>query len=162
MRKKAVNFIMCAGGFILVIILLYFIIQRNVSGESYTNLFGYTILEVMTGSMSGTIEIGDGVIVELTTDVENGDIVVYKKDNYLITHRLIEKNDNTLITKGDANNTQDDPINRNEIVGKVIYKIPHLNIWKKGILYGLCIVIMVVIIVRQIGKIRDKKEREKE
>ena len=59
-------------------------------------MFGYTALEVVTGSMSGTIEIGDLVIVELTKDINVGDIIVYGQDDNLITHRVIEINEENI------------------------------------------------------------------
>ena len=36
-----------------------------------------------------------------------------------------------IITKGDANNTTDNPITRSEVIGKVIKIIPNIAIWKK-------------------------------
>ena len=146
MLKKVLNIsleIIIVG---VIIILLYSIIQKNITKENYTNIFGYTFLEVLTGSMSGTIEIGDGVIVELTKDVKKGDIIVYKKDNSLITHRLIEKQNDKLITKGDANNIQDEPITNDMVVGKVIKIIPNANVWKIviiSVLLGLIIICVV-------------------
>ena len=146
MLKKVLNIsleIIIVG---VIILLLYSIIQKNITKENYTNIFGYTFLEVLTGSMSGTIEIGDGVIVELTKDVKKGDIIVYKKDNSLITHRLIEKQNDKLITKGDANNIQDEPITNDMVVGKVIKIIPNANVWKIviiSVLLGLIIICVV-------------------
>ena len=95
---------------IIVIILIYNLIQITVFGKPYMNLFGYSIFQVKTGSMSGTIEIGDIVIVKLTKEVEKNDIITYEQEQILITHRVIEKKDDNLITKGDANNAEDKPI----------------------------------------------------
>ena len=61
---------------IIVIILIYNLIQITVVGKPYMNLFGYSIFQVKTGSMSGTIEIGDIVIVKLTNEVEKNDIII--------------------------------------------------------------------------------------
>lgn len=146
MVKKVLNIILDIIIIAVIIILLYSIIQKNITKENYTNIFGYTFLEVLTGSMSGTIEIGDGVIVKLTKDVEKEDIIVYEKDNSLITHRLIEKQNDKLIAKGDANNTQDEPITQEMIVGKVIKIIPNANLWKK-IIIGVVIALIIIFIV---------------
>ena len=115
---------------VIIILSLYYLIQIKVLNKGYANIFGYTFFEVATGSMSDTIEIGDIVIVQLTKEVNEGEIIVYQKDNNFITHRLIQKEDEELITKGDANNTQDEPITLDNVIGKVVKIIPNLSIWK--------------------------------
>ena len=116
---------------IIVIILIYNLIQITVLGKPYMNLFGYSIFQVKTGSMSGTIEIGDIVIVKLTNEVEKNDIITYEQEQILITHRVIEKKDDNLITKGDANNAEDKPITKDAVIGKVVHTIKNVEIWKK-------------------------------
>ena len=116
--------------------------------------------------MSGTIEIGDGVLVKLTTDVEKEDIIVYKKNNQLITHRFIQKEGEYLITKGDANNVQDEPITQYMVIGKVIGIIPNINMWKKILLGMVFILVILYCIVKQIFNKKNKddkllKERKK-
>lgn len=116
---------------IIVIILIYNLIQITVLGKPYMNLFGYSLFQVKTGSMSGTIEVGDIVIVKLTKQVEKEDIITYEQEQMLITHRVIEKQGNNLITKGDANNAEDKPITTDKVIGKVEYTIKNVEIWKK-------------------------------
>ena len=64
---------------------------------------------------------GFGILYEV------GNVVTYKKNGYHVTHRIIEKNGNKVITKGDANNTPDEEITIDDIVGKVIYNGGILN-----------------------------------
>ena len=116
---------------IIIIVLIYNLIQITVLGKTYMNLFGYSIFQVKTGSMSGTIEVGDIVIVKLTKDVEKEDIITYEQEKILITHRIIEKQGNDLITKGDANNAEDKPITTDNVIGKVVYTVKNVEIWKK-------------------------------
>ena len=71
--------------------------------------------------MYPTIKVGDVVIVELTNQVEQDEIIVYKEEKSIITHRLIGKNDDKLITRGDANNSEDKPISENFS--------PYSNLW---------------------------------
>ena len=47
--------------------------------------------------------------------------ITYTKEDYYVTHRIVEKNGNKVITKGDANNVADEEISVSNIVGKVIY-----------------------------------------
>lgn len=115
---------------IIVIILIYNLIQITLLGKPYMNLFGYSLFQVQTGSMSGTIEIGDIVVVKLTKDVEINDIITYEQDKMLITHRVIDKQGQSLTTKGDANNAKDEPIENEKVIGKVAYTIKNVEIWK--------------------------------
>ena len=120
--------------FILVIIAIIAIwtsIQLNVQNKEYVNILGYSIFSTETGSMSPTIEKGDIVIVKIGEPIKEQDIVTYKKENAIITHRIIKIDEETIITKGDNNNTQDEEITQENIIGKVVYIINNVEIWKK-------------------------------
>ena len=143
---------------------IYYLIQVKVLNKGYANIFGYTFFEVATGSMSGTIEIGDIVIVQLTKDINENDIIVYQKDNSFITHRLIHKQDENLITKGDANNVQDEGITIDSVIGKVIKIIPQISVWKR-ILSNPIIIAMIILIIITVGfavSYTDKEKVEKD
>ena len=83
------NIIMCLF-IILIIIAIYSLVQTKMLEKPYTDILGYTAFEVVTGSMSGTIEIGDVIIVKLLNqdEIHEGNIVVFKQDGNLITHRV--------------------------------------------------------------------------
>lgn len=133
---------------LLIIVGAYYLIQINVLNNDYANIFGYTFFEVATGSMADTIQIGDAVVVELTKDVKENDIIVYKEDDDFITHRLIEINENgDFVTKGDANNTEDKPISESQVLGKVIYIIPKLGIWRRAILSPQVLILITTLII---------------
>lgn len=119
---------------IIMLFGIYYIVQIKIQNKEYANMFGYTFFEVATGSMSPTIEIGDIVIVKFTKDISENDIIVYKDDKDFITHRLIKIKDNELITKGDANNSEDKSITKEQVLGQVIYTVPKVGIWRKIIL----------------------------
>ena len=106
--KKILNVI-----FIILIIILagYFILRLTGRLEIYN---------VKTGSMEDNIHVNDYILIYKKDDYEIGDIVTFKKDNYLVTHRIIREENNKFVTKGDANNTEDDAISLGQIVGKVI------------------------------------------
>ena len=135
--------------FIVIITLIgsYYIFQIKVLKNDYADIFGYTFFEVATGSMSGTIEIGDVVITKITKEVNENDIIVYKEGNSFITHRIIRKEGDVIVTKGDANNAEDLPINNEAVLGTVIKIIPKIGIWKKVILSPEVIGLIVFLIV---------------
>lgn len=113
---------------------IYYIMQIKIEKKEYANMFGYTFFEVATGSMSPTIKVGDVVIVKITKNVNKNDVIVFKDENNFITHRLIETNQDELVTKGDANNSKDRKILKEQVLGQVIFIAPKVGIWKKVLL----------------------------
>lgn len=151
----------------ILILSIYYLFQTKVLKKDFVNICGYTIFEVATGSMSGTIEVGDVIVVKLTKDVNLDDIVVYMQDKNLITHRIIKMDGDNIITKGDANNTEDLPITINNIIGKVIYKVENVGIWKKvlftpQVLISFTITIVLIGITITYNPKDNKKEKESE
>lgn len=119
---------------IILIVLIYNYIQTKILKKDYCNFFGYTAFKVVSGSMADTINIGDIVIVKIEKDKSNinvNDIIVFKQDEYIITHRVINIDGDKILTKGDANNTEDKTIERKQIIGKVTKVLTNINIWKK-------------------------------
>ena len=114
---------------IILVILLFCYSQIKIFGKKYINFCGYTIFQVITGSMADTIQIKDIVIVKLTQDVEVNDIITYKSGEDFVTHRVIKIEDNKITTKGDANNSEDNPITKDEVVGKVVFIISKVAVW---------------------------------
>lgn len=134
--------------FVLIIIGIYYLVQIRILKNNYGNIFGYTFFEVATGSMADTIEIGDVVVVEITKEIQEDDIIVYQDGDNFITHRLLEIKDNgELITKGDANNTEDDPISNEQVLGKVIKIIPNLGIIKNALLSPKVLILITILII---------------
>lgn len=114
---------------IILVILLFCYSQIKIFGKKYINFCGYTIFQVITGSMADTIQIKDIVIVKLTQDVEVNDIITYKSGEDFVTHRVIKMEDNKITTKGDANNSEDTPITKDDVVGKVVFIISNVAVW---------------------------------
>jgi len=105
---------------VLIILLSLYLILR---------FFGITgIYEVKTGSMEDGIHAGDYILIVKKNDYKVGDVVTYKNEDYHVTHRIIKKNGNKVITKGDANNVSDEEIKVSSIIGKVIMHGGILNI----------------------------------
>jgi signal peptidase len=107
--------------------------QVNLFRKNYASIFGYSIFNVVTGSMSGTIEINDYVIVKNTDDVQINDIITFTSSGELITHRLVQISGGNYITRGDANTADDYSIAKKDIVGKVVLVLPKAGIWKNVI-----------------------------
>ena len=106
--------------FIILAIIIFVKAKTLINGNNYFELFGYSVFEVATGSMEPAISKNDIIITKKNSTYEINDIITFSKDKNYITHRIISKNNDTYITKGDANNTADTPIETSSIIGKVI------------------------------------------
>lgn len=154
-------------GFILLVF-IYNNIQTRILGNDYSSIFGYSTFEVQTGSMEGNLEdsisIGDWVVVKYTNNIQLEDIVTYQKDGAFITHRVIEEYNGTYITKGDANNAKDDPVSREQIVGKVVKILPSFGFIRKTILNPYVLLSLIVsfyLIGYALRSIKKDKEKIK-
>lgn len=132
--KKIVKVIIdILTGIIFIILILVIIskLQMVISGNDYLTIFGKGIFQVATGSMEPTIKENDIIVVEKEDEYNVNDIITYRKENDYITHRIMQINNGNFITKGDANNANDEAINENMIIGKVVNIYHNLAIWKK-------------------------------
>ncbi len=126
---KIVKKILVAIISIIVILILSYNIYKfvciNILKKDMATINGYVALEVISGSMEPTINIGDIIIVDtkIKKYKKNDIVVFYDQDGSFVTHRIISINDKEIITKGDNNNTPDDPTSINKIVGKYVSKI---------------------------------------
>lgn len=123
----------------IAFLILGFIANKSECGVS---IGGYRVYDILTGSMSPTINPGNLVVVKEISpnEVKTNDVITFKSDitNNVTTHRVIKIINNNgeikFITKGDANNTQDPmPLSERLLIGKVIFQIPYLG----GILRSL-------------------------
>lgn len=91
-----------------------------------TPLFGNSLSVVVSGSMRPAIQINALTVVHHChiEDVEVGDIINYwyPPQKRYITHRVVDKEDRFLITRGDANKANDPaPVTDENIFGKIIW-----------------------------------------
>ena len=124
----------------LVILLIFSLFLAY--GFGINNRF-YKLMVVTSGSMSPVFEAGDVIFVVRAdpTEVKVGDIVTFQTmDNLILTHRIVEiKSDGEIITRGDANNTNDawnDGWKLGEVEAKYVFKIPYLGYavsWLRGL-----------------------------
>ncbi len=145
---------------IILIIVSYCYAQLKVFHKDHIEFCGYTIFRVITGSMENTIKPQDIVIVKLTKDVNVNDIITYKSGKDFITHRVIEKTEDNLITKGDANTSKDSPITSKDVVGKVVYIFNNVGTWIKGLKTPQVIIAIIfsIITIRIIFGIKPKNK----
>lgn len=120
------------------------------NGELLTKVAGFSVLRVDSGSMEPSISVGDILIIKECGNYEVNDVVTYNVDNdYLVTHRIIEKKeDNNFVTKGDNNNTKDnDKVTKENIEGKVILNSKLLKFVYKHWFIAIIVVLLILIIL---------------
>lgn len=159
---------------VLVTLLILFLVYRIVSIKFFNKdvtlkffnkdvTLRYTFYEIATGSMEPTLNVKDFIIVKESDKYSVGDIITYKEDNSYITHRIIKINGDTLITKGDANNSEDKIISKSEVIGKVVKIIPKGGVIKEIILtpkiiFTLLVTLVLINLCFSLTKKEDKKD----
>jgi len=107
--------------------------------------FKYGLLIIGSGSMTGTINKGDGVFFEKydgSKKLEVGDIIIFNQDSIQVVHRIIEikhvNGQTRYITKGDANQKTDAGYRiESDIYATTKFRIPYIGfptIWLRDIL----------------------------
>lgn len=96
--------------------------------------FKYGILVLASGSMKGTIDIGDAVAFERYNgqNLEVGEIIVFEKNDMQIVHRIIDikkiDGQERYYTKGDANQNNDEGyISEKQLIGIIKFKIKYIG-----------------------------------
>ena len=128
---------------VILLITIYNDVQVKVLNKSYADFFGYSTFEVQTGSMRPTININDLIIVKKDDSPKIKDIITYKKGKEFITHRVVEAYKETYVTRGDANNTKDEAIKKDQIVGKVVKIIPNFGAFRKTLLNPIVLITLI-------------------
>lgn len=147
----------------LIAILLYVLYSKYIRKDRITKVFGYGFLVVLTGSMEPEIDTGSLVIIKDSDSYDVGDIITYEEnENYFVTHRIIEKDVNNLITKGDKNNEVDTKISEDQIIGKVVFHSLILGIFIRKYLLLVFIIFTVFIIIVNIFSKNKKREEEED
>ena len=152
--KKIILYCFYAFIVCLVSLCVYTFLMVDVCGKKYANIFGYTYFVVASGSMSGTIEVDDVVIIKINSKYKPNDIITYQdKDGNFITHRYIKEVNGKLITKGDVNNTLDEAIDKKQVVGKVSIIISPSFVFK---LLAIILIIVIIFVLFNFDKIFQK------
>lgn len=165
--EKIINIVITALLIIIIALNISCIYQKFVLKQTPI-IFGYSFAIVMSGSMEEEISVDDMIITQKQDNYNIGDIITFKVNNpkynnNTVTHRIIEKTkDNNkvgFITKGDANNIEDEDIVYNEnIVGKVIKIVPNVGITLDYVKTpeGMISILMVILIIYELIVIIQK------
>ena len=143
---------------------LYQLNANKLVGNQLPMPFGYGAAVVLSGSMEPELSEGDLIIVKEVNEYQKGDVVVFQDPNSLVVHRIIHLDDDSVITKGDANNVADEPIEKASIKGKVVVSIPYIGILVDLIKtpVGTFGIIAAAIALSEIPRRREKRKDDEE
>lgn len=156
---------------IILLFNIYNFICINIMNRDITTVFGYGMLEVVSGSMEPTIHKGDIIVINTKyKDYKKGDIITfYDEEGSFVTHRIVSIVQSQVITQGDNNNTEDDAIFMDDIVGKYKFKINgggiFLAVLKSPLTMIMILVIGVLVCIffstdKEGNPILDEEEKE--
>ncbi len=150
--KKILSFL---SGFILIFATVTFAyVILSSTKDQVVNIFGKSILRIVTGSMEPTILTGDYIIIdrEDTTTLQIGDIISFYSEEenikgLIVTHRIIDINENgEYVTKGDANNVTDiKNVRKSQIIGKYKKKARIFR-WANSFMDKKKIILLIIMI----------------
>lgn len=124
-KEKISTFIYYFSIIACIILVLNTLSARS---EAAYKLIGFRSYTVLSGSMEPKFYPGDLVISlhKNRANIKEGDIITFRDDDEIVTHRIIDKTQEGYITKGDNNNTADSFVVSNDnIIGKVLFDIPN-------------------------------------
>lgn len=104
---------------------------KSLTGNALPMPFGFGTAIVLSGSMEPALSVDDLIFVKAKDKYAVGDTVVFQNGGAIVVHRIISMTDQTVITKGDANNADDGEMNISHIKGCVIGTIPKVGVFVK-------------------------------
>ena len=115
---------------LLFIVNLWLLLDKKINHKEFSTIFGWSYAVVRSNSMKPAFSKGAILILHKETTYQVNDIVTYKDpmDTLTTTHRLVEKTGTHYVTKGDANDAEDVPIDSSMIYAKVVLIIPYLGL----------------------------------
>lgn len=164
---------------VLVILAPILFVSLVILINSYTNpdevpsFFGWKPFIVLSGSMETEIYSGDVAVVKEVDlkEINKNDIIAFKEDDIVITHRVIDIiNENGTIkykTKGDNNNVEDSGyVLEEQVEGKYQFKVRRLGNFAMfaqtpiGMIVCLSIPIGLLLLIQMIDSRGNKKSQK--
>ena len=108
---------------IIFLVFLIFLATINFFITFKVPFLGYRIYKVSSNSMKPELKYNDFVLIKENATFKENDIITFKTDEGTLTHRVLElRDDGKIVTRGDAMTFDNDPITKDMVVGKMVYK----------------------------------------
>ena len=151
---------------ILIGVSIYSMNASMLGGNALPMPLGFGMTVVLSGSMEPELSVDDLLIVAPADTYEVGDVVVFQNQRTAIVHRIVAINGEEIITRGDANTSDDEPITLANIKGRVVCAIPFvgliINLIKTPVGTILLIGLAVWLLESSFKKEKNKKSDELE
>lgn len=155
--KKMMNIFFIIFIVLVIVMNIYFLYMKLIQKEEVININGYSVFIVISGSMEPNINVGDLIITKKESDYKEQDIVTYQSNKSVITHRIARKEGDIIWTKGDNNNTEDNPIRSSQIYGKCVYRVKNAGKIIRIINYPVGVASILLMIFFSIKELRPKE-----
>lgn len=146
---------------VLLIIILCVCILINIFSAFGISICGIRIYRIGSGSMEPYLKVNDLIIIKEKKEYDINDVITFYDGKNYITHRIVEKNENLITTKGDANNAKDTPIIEENIVGKLVYRFRIFGFFTYLLSKPIFLLLIFIVGVLIIIAIPAKKKRGK-
>ena len=140
----------------LMTLLVVLLVGYNVSaalaraaGRDLPTVAGYSTAVIISGSMSGAIEIDDMVVARAQKSYASGDVILFQEPDgsRIVCHRVVRLEDGQYITKGDANGVEDsNPVPPELVIGRVRWIIPGVGLLQRFLRSPLGMMAIIAII----------------
>ena len=137
---------------------IYSLNARRVMRNALPMPFGVGTSVVLTGSMEPALSVNDLVVIRAADAYEVGDVVVYQSGSSLVIHRIVRVEDEYVVTKGDANNTEDDPVSLSAVKGRMAFAVPYLGLPVR-LLQSPLGTILVIVLIAALVSLSWRKEK---
>ncbi len=114
--------------------------------------------------MEPTIKMGDSILIKSTNEVNVKDIITFRQGNSYVTHRVVYKEGDQFITRGDNNSGDDKAIKTiKDVEGKYVRSLPsflRLSSFLKtreGVIAIIGIPVLLILILAMLGT-RNKEQ----
>ena len=142
----------------IVVALLVNVIGAKMSGK-VPSVFGYSVLNIVSGSMEDEIPSGSYILIKKTDagEIEKGDVICFYSTDPKIyglpnTHRVVEEpivteNGIELVTKGDANPINDKQTAKGDrIVGVYVKRLDGLTAFSDSLGQGTLVIVIICLL----------------
>ena len=137
---------------------------ENLVGNRMPMPFGYGMAVVLSGSMEPALSVNDLIVAKETEEYAVGDMVVFQDGDSVVVHRVVTLDEETVQTRGDANNVADAPISRELVKGKVIAYIPAaghvVNFLRTPV--GIFAVLAAAVVLMELSYRKEKQKDDDE
>ena len=166
--KSIIGILIYSVILLITIFNITLLIKSYVKPSETPDFFGLKTYVIASGSMRPDLNVGDIIIVKTIAreEAKIGDVISFRQNDSIITHRIINVINGEYQTKGDYNNSIDpNLVQYEDIEGKCVFVIPYLGkivFALKNKLFIIIVIILIYFIYMHDLKKQTKKEIRKE